>query len=440
MSKITIAPENDIAKSTKDKLPLCLAPFIGLFHSFNISSPCCEFMNIDPVSYTKSKSPEEFLHSENLSRLRKSLMEYDYDSLPSTCKVCLNSPTSHSKFYTVVDHNHMIETYLAHKHKFDENGHIDKFPLAHLIIGISNKCNASCRMCFPMISSSKVKLLEDARIGSFTDRIDNDLKFKNTVASADIQQCIDLINNHKDTLREVVIQGGDPIQAEELPMILDTLLEYKNTIRINFLSNGTFDKLADGRLLWDILRQFNKADIIFSIDSIPEVNEYIRIGLKTKRILKLLLECEEYFKDLPHVSVGVHCTLSNYNIYYLPEFLDWIDEHIWHRKLWLNMNCVNRPIYQAPHNLPPELRLATLKKLREYKTDIPHFKSLIEIAKNALLRYPFSPSDWNTCLWLDKKQDVITKLSFPLFEPYKNSIIEVNNWDSENLHAKTLKD
>lgn len=407
--------------SDNAEVPWCLAPFVSLFQTADVTTSCCELFELTPYN-TKPEAAESFLDSERIKSIRKSFLNYDLKTLPKTCQTCLKTPNSLNTFFN--EKQDLKEMYLANKHRFDENGHIDKFPLVHLTLGISNKCNGACRMCGHITSSTRLELVENAGIRIHTSDPEFVLDFEGTELSIDLDQVINLINDHNDTLREVTLTGGDPSQADQLPLILDTLSQYKDNITICLISNGTFDRLVDGRLIWDVLDQFKIVHVVFSIDGMPEINEYIRVGLKTRRVIEIAHKCKDYFGDAPNRHISFNSTLSNLNIYYLPEFLDFMEENAVKKGLWVTLKPIRMPHYMAPHNLPPELRKKTLKKLREYAPTNERFKSFIQMAIRVLFLSPFSRIDWYNSILYNKKQDQVTGMIHPLLDSYKETIIE----------------
>lgn len=426
---------NDLIEENKDKLPWCLAPFIGTAYMFNQVAPCCEAIKLDAKAYSSPPvSDAELFNNATLKNIRKAFMNNDYDALVPECKHCLNSSTSHSKFYTSVGNEHFIQSYLDNRDRFKEDGSVEKLPITYMSFAIDNKCNAACRMCYPIISNSKFELAKKADLLSQEGGIDTIMGFEDSFISTDMRQCVEVLKHHSDTLRDIVIQGGDPSQSKNLELIINTLLPYKDRIKIIFFTNGTFDTLPNGKLIWDLLAPFYKLNIRFSLDSIPEVNDYVRIGVKAKRLMTLYLRCKKYFdKDVNRI-VGIHATVTNYTIYYIPDFLDWLGQYHAIDGSEFSINGVLRPSHTAPYNLPPELKKRVMEKLSAYKTESPLCKKIIKTAKSLLFQRPFDPADWNRCLWIDKKQDAVTGMTFPLFEPYKNDIIEITNWDKGSYY------
>lgn len=403
----------------KEKLPMCLAPFIGLFKISQRTSPCCEMWG-----ETRKMPFDEYWNGDVAKQTRKALWEHNYDALPEGCKTCLNSPTSHSKFYLLEDRPFFVENFLKYKHLYNEDGSMSGVPLTQLALGVSNKCNMACRMCTPQISSTKLSITE--RIGLTNDPgILPPFDRKTFVAETDHEEDLRIITSNYETLREVVLHGGDPIQAKNFPAIIDALMPIKDTCKINFLSNGSFSTMTDGRNVWDVLKDFKDVHAVFSIDSIPEANDYIRLRGRTKRTMKII---DEALSKLPERHyVGVHTTLSNYSAVYFAEYLEWAYENLHPRGIWPSLNVVNNPKYYQPFQLPDDVKREVLKKLRNVKIDNEHYMELRDTAMRAIFAGKFSPSEWNKAMYLDRTidehegRDMLNV--FPMFAPHVNNII-----------------
>lgn len=418
MANVRSAPKVEVT----EKIPLCLAPFIGTFKSFNSTSPCCEI-----VGHAYRVSFDDYWNSRYTKSLRKAMWEHDYDNLPERCKLCLGSPTSHSEFFLLEDRKYFLESFLENKHMYREDGHMEGTPITYLALGISNECSMACRMCYPLTSSSRVKMIDKSLRGArvYAD-FENESNYdEGGVIVSDMDEALRLIRENKRTLREVVVHGGDPTFAKTTPAIMDALWEIRDTCKINYLSNGTFDKMRDGRNIFDLLAQFKDVNLVFSLDGIPEVNDYIRIGGRSKRCMSLIRQAQE---KLPkNHYIGCHITVSNYSIYHFDKFLPWMKENLMDTGVWVSMNVVNNPPFYAPENLPDEIKRDIFMRLQPVVVDSPHLMDIKQEAIKSMFRSKMNKADFISALYLDTIVDKEIKVSnmlelFPLFEPYLENI------------------
>ena len=193
---------------------------LAFFTAASRISPCCEY---DPEE-SLGKDYDEIWNSEHLRKMRIAHYNHDYDNLPSGCIRCIKNPTSHRDFYEIPDRQFFRDIYEEHLSGFHpDTGIMDTMPISYLALGISNLCNFACRMCGSGLSNTFYRKYDSlgilGDIPGYTTflphdrfRVDNDTDY------------IGLIRRTKDTLREVVIHGGDPSQEPRLQMILDELV------------------------------------------------------------------------------------------------------------------------------------------------------------------------------------------------------------------------
>lgn len=410
---------------SKRRMPLCIAPFIGLFKISQRVSPCCEMWE-----GTYLVPFEEYKDSALAVETRRALLAHDYASLPDGCKTCLNSPTSHKDFYFLEDREYFSESYIEHENAFHEDGTVDYLPISHFALGTSNKCNMACRMCSPHISSKKLEVTEKLGITNDPDILPLfDEKF---TSSTNVQEDIKLIRDNSEHLREFVLHGGDPIQAEGFPAIMDELLAHQSILdncQINFLSNGTFYLMKDGRNIFELLKAFKSVNVVFSIDGVEDTDNYIRLYGSHKRTMKLI---DIALETLPkHHTVCVHSTLSNYSAIYWESFLKWSEEELLRKRgIWLSVNVVNAPECYAPECLPADIKKDVMTRLNAYKPEDNHYKDLKAVALKALFRAPFKPSEWEKAMYMDREIDVYSGVDtyeiYPMLEKYKQNSIPLS--------------
>jgi MoaA/NifB/PqqE/SkfB family radical SAM enzyme len=380
--------------------PVCLAPFVGLFHTPARMSPCCEMVVSD------FDSVDDLWNSDLMKGLRKSFLTHDMSNLPTSCVNCLKSTTSHRDYYYLLDRPYYKETFERYRDTVSDDGSMTARPLAYYAIGSSNKCNYGCRICHVGISSTKLKYALEQDLVQPTDILPNsyDSKFEATVDGH-----IDVIKQHADTLREIVIHGGDPTQHVNLPELIDAIKEHiHEDAKICFLSNGSFRKCVDGELIWDKLAGFKNLHIVFSMDGLKDVNEYTRIGCNHDRLVKLIYEAKA---ALPSAYVGLHATITNMNILGMADFLKHVDNSFAKDGIWLSANVVNEPEQYHPRNLPTAVKSKVMKDL--YSLQLEHW-NLAEIREMAYMAMMPKTSQelWQKFLVETKKLDNYSDLKF----------------------------
>lgn len=407
--------------------PWCIAPFISTFKTPNKTGPCCE------TSYLLSpgESHADFWNRDDTKKLRKAMLEFDKDSLPDDCKRCLSSATSHSQFFYLECRPQFYETFLDVLPTVEPDGYMPEVKLAHLAIGPSNVCNYSCRMCITAVSSTKYRMQDRAGMISPDNEFITmhellpqvDSKYRTTDPT---EECVRLVRENKDTLAEIVLHGGDPIQNPDFPEVMDALDELDMNCKITFLSNGSVEKMSNGDIIWDRLQNFKDLHVVFSMDGIPEVNEYIRHNCKHDRLMKLIKTARE---RLPHAYIGVHSTFSTYSALRYGEFLQYFYENLEPLDVWLSMNVVNAPFEYAPCHLPDDLKRVAMQNLLDFTPQRDYHEEIKREALQALFTKPADPKVWDSFL----KEEITfnhgngLKLTeaLPMLKPYFPEVIAI---------------
>jgi sulfatase maturation enzyme AslB (radical SAM superfamily) len=139
--------------------------------------------------------------------------------------------------------------------------------------------------------------------------------------------------------------GGEPLKEKKNFDVLLKLIAVGNTACfISMTTNGSVQLSTKQK---DILREFKNLNICLSIDGIEKRFEYMRFPLNWD----ILLENIEFFKE-NNIQLSVSYTISNLNVMYYQETVDWFNlqglEH--------NHILVSDPAYFSPTALPKEVK------------------------------------------------------------------------------------
>jgi sulfatase maturation enzyme AslB (radical SAM superfamily) len=189
----------------------------------------------------------------------------------------------------------------------------------------SNLCNSTCVTCGPGASTAWATL--------------KNIKVLSTIA----QPIIDSFN-YKDFIM-VNFVGGEPLKEKKNFDILLKLIAVGNTACfISMTTNGSVQLSTKQK---DILREFKNLNICLSIDGIEKRFEYMRFPLKWD----VLLENIRFFKE-NNIQLSVSYTISNLNVMYYQETVDWFNL----QGLDQNHILVSYPEYFSPMALPKEVK------------------------------------------------------------------------------------
>lgn len=225
-------------------------------------------------------------------------------------------------------------------------------------LATSNLCNGQCVTCGSHSSSAWASLE-----GKSTSYKSMDLtKLDSAINWADIVS--------------LSFVGGEPLLEKKNFIILKKLIEHNNTnCFISVVTNGSIE-LSEYQI--DILRQFNKLNICLSIDGVGTSFEYMRYPLKWDKFIFNL----ELFKKLTN-NISVSCMISNLNIYYYTNMIDFFKEHS------LNYLCkqITNPSIFSPANLPAEVKKIIIENNKKYINEVESFLQISQFDSNLFVKF-----------------------------------------------------
>src|SRR5690606_10906146 len=101
----------------------------------------------------------------------------------------------------------------------------------------------------------------------------------------------------------------------------------------------------------------------FSIDDIGKRFEYQRKGADWEEAVRNIASYVDHggYTHRDRIECKLCCTVSSLNIYYLPEFLSWMNAAFPGMNLYLNM--LHGPWTLSCNNLPPEIKAVIKARL-----------------------------------------------------------------------------
>ena len=119
-------------------------------------------------------------------------------------------------------------------------------------------------------------------------------------------------------IKQLYFAGGEALVIEEHYQLLEEIVKrgYGNQIELRYNSNG----IDIPKRLFDLWDKFYRVRFHFSIDSIEDMNTYIRFPSTWDSIVKSLNILDE---SSEHVEVTIACAVQALNIYYIPDLIKW---------------------------------------------------------------------------------------------------------------------
>jgi molybdenum cofactor biosynthesis enzyme MoaA len=374
--------ENDIISTHS----LCALPW---FHAEYMNQgeirPCC----FNKISSGKAYiTLEEFFYSPDMEQLRQAMLNGEK---PKSCQVCWDNESrglnSLRQWRTKFHKEEFFTEYLVHP------------KLRSLVMRPSTVCNFKCRICNNR--SSSLWLQEDYAHASddqnkkkLYQMIERSRWFDN-----DNRHQQDLLNSLSD-LKYIDIYGGEPLLIKEFKTILEHCIKIGTASRqiLHFNTNASvFPKET-----FQLMDHFKETHISLSIDDIGERFEMERGGCWTEvdhNVNKFLaLDPEKY-------KISILATVSNLNLLYLDELLDWANA----KHLTYTLQVLDSPAIYHYTRVSQTVIDLTIKKYSNHEN-----KFLRALAESLQNTKPVDTTEWiEITQTLDHRRGQCFKKSHP---------------------------
>ena len=358
----------------------CALPFnhMNLHPNGNVSICCVSKMGGPDSGFAKDENGKllnlrthtinEIFDAPSVNKIREQMLNGEF---PSACEGC-----------------YKIEQYGGKSRRTTENTRWPKREtpgLEFIDLRLSNLCNLKCLMCYPDSSS--------ALVTDYNEWADS-LPFvtKNNTDFDNFQwfneDIIDQLKEHKDTLKYLYINGGEPFIMPMQWKMLEKLIEWDVAKNIHISYNTNCTTYSDS--FSEYWKHFKVVTLGCSVDATGDKNSFIRYPSKwdvaNENIRKLL--------ENPYIhGMNITCSIQWLNAPFLPEFYDWavpltklkphttINQNFIVFPDYLSLNCASKQFKQD---------LSTVYEESQYRDYI-----LTETMKSYLRFSPDSSEQWN---------------------------------------------
>jgi MoaA/NifB/PqqE/SkfB family radical SAM enzyme len=318
----------------------------------------------------KQESIKEFWESEYLHVLRKKFLNGER---PKECQTCWKEESADilslrqlsNRQYGIIG-NKKPEEYLKILKK-EKLEHPEDYNL-----DITNLCNLKCYMC-DGTSSSKL-LVENKDLG-----IEN-LDQKDYEYEEDkIDYLIEQIIKHKVT--HLTLQGGEPLLNPKILKILQKLSTKDDAKKISvwITTNGTIQNQS----ILEILKCFEKIKLIFSVDGVGKINDYMRFPSDFRDIKNNIIK----YKELENATFMINCVVQNFNLLNVEDMIEFARSLSIH----LCLSPLESPAYLHCGVLPIGTKIKALENLEKIEKDklihVTNFDSLLNLIKASINDY-----------------------------------------------------
>ncbi len=279
--------------------------------------------------------------------------------LPETCRHCYK--IEEAGFPSL--RTQMNKKFSSDTEELKKNANPDgtaEVKLKALDIRFSNMCNFKCRGCGSELSHSwyedHVALKRTSPDAPKLRRIKVDSpNFWNEFPN--------MIND----LEYIYFGGGEPLITKEHFDLLRLLIDRKQT-NINLFYNTNLSALNyEGKNLVELWKQFRWVDIAVSLDDIEHRAEYFRHGSDWATVtgnMKKIRDLDDKIKTY------INCTVSNMNVYYLPEFFEYVMREKLTNTGTVMINLLQSPPELSVTALPASTKIEVMRKLQAYKENL----------------------------------------------------------------------
>ncbi len=313
--------------------------------------PCCMYKDTLKKSngqeyLIQQDSIDDITNSKELQTIRKRFLA---GTQPRGCHRCWMEELSGKKSKRIRD-NQKYQHHINDNVIFAED-HKPKY----LDLKLGNICNLKCRICSPQYSS---KWITEQKRYDKIDGIQNDYSRLDWPEKS--EHFWNTMESIMPYLEHLDFTGGEPFMIKEHFQLLEKIVKagYSKNISLHYNSNGTQLPLSALKNIWP---QFKYVDVHFSIDGLEKHFEYQRHPAKWNDVISNMSVFKEY--QTPTFDLSICHTVDIFNVYYLPEFIEWSKQF----GIKLYLNNLHEPRYYNVTCLPYELKLTIKKKLEQYK-------------------------------------------------------------------------
>ena len=359
----------------------CILPWISLESgAAGLVKPCCMYN----INMTNENNQEFNLKTDTLdsawnSKYYRNLrQEFLNGKKPKGCSRCWKEEASGKTSKRIRDNARF-------KHHITQDM-INNPQIKYLDLKLGNICNLKCRICGTHSSSKWIAEQQhyDREDNKDHEHIRHNWPETNKTFWQELEQLL-------PTLEYIDFTGGEPFLIKEQFELLKFCVDkgYAKNIGIHYNTNATQMPTDALENIWP---HFKSVDVQFSIDGIGMQFEYQRHPAKWHRATEII----QAFKDKQsnQFTVGICHTINIFNVYYIPEFLEWAEKF----GIGVYLNSLHYPHHYNVQCLPHNAKRKITEKLSNHSN--PNVKTFIDYMNQDVDGY----NDWMRFIrWTQRK-------------------------------------
>ena len=397
--------------------PYCTLPFVQFSTTVNGNYQACCIAEKQKENIV-DMTPMDFFNGEHMKQLRYDMLQPGEPSelIKRTCIKCITNETNsgNSKrlqnYYTTnLDKENILNSETLEKIKNNKNIDLEPTDMDSFKIKIfGNLCNLKCTMCNPLVSSKIAA--EQKRLGTLPKEwtgpiiIDQSEKMNMEKFRADLKKIL-------PTTKQIEIVGGEPFLYPKVAPFIEWIVQnnLSRHLELRFVTNG----MTINYELFSLFRHFKKVIVMFSLDGVGKVDEYIRTGT----IWEEKVQNMKNIAMLPKVKLSFSTTVQLLNIGYLYEIYDFVRE-TFGIQAKLNNN-LSYPVWAQAVNLPKNIANSYLEKYKDKKffNKNHHVQTLKNDEERNPIRFEWAMDRYK---YLDSIRDTNLIEIYPEFEKWYN--------------------
>ncbi len=388
----------------------CILPWISLESgAAGLVKPCCMY-NINMTDSNnqefnlKATTLDDAWNSDYYRNLRQEFLD---GKKPQGCTRCWKEEASGKTSKRVRDNDRF-------KHHITKDI-IQNPEIKYLDLKLGNICNLKCRICGTHSSSRWITEQQhydkqDNKNDKDHEHIRHNWPETNKTFWQELEKLL-------PTLEYIDFTGGEPFMIKDQFELLKFCVDkgYSKNIGIHYNSNGTQLPVQALESIWP---HFKSVDVQFSIDGIGDQFEYQRHPAKWDKALEVLQAFKN--KQSKQFTVGICHTINIFNVYYIPEFLEWAESF----GLGVYLNSLHFPHYYNVQCLTHEAKKKIADKLKDHSN--PNVKTFIDYMNQDVDGY----NDWMRFVHWTQRKDEFRK------EKFSNTFPELADVTGYNKYIK----
>ena len=353
---------------------LCVLPWLHIAtQTDGAALLCCVSPPVTDLNLN-DKSLEEIKNSDYFKQARLAMLNNEEFR---GCNVCYKEEKlgiiSHRQNENMVWENFLTQEVIDDIiSKTEPDGTINN-DLYTVDLRLGNICNLSCVMCRPQDSTKWIRESKKLSKELITDA-KWDWKYKSNIDLKKFEwykkpEFLESFYENCKNMKLIIFAGGEPLLIKEHKDIIKEIVKrgYAKNIQLNYHTNAT---IYDPELM-ELWKSFNRIELFLSIDGIRGITDYIRYPSNFDEIEKNLRLYDDNASE--NMYFKVLYTVQALNIFYLPEFCEWLDTQNykkiivrWPDNTIFHTGVLWGPPYLSCTILPKHTKEIITKKITDY--------------------------------------------------------------------------